>query len=86
MWYFAYGSNLNVRAVTDWCRHYGHRPPAMKGGKSGPSKNLLIDKIVTGQMPPGKVKLTDKEVDQVRAVLPEVREVRHKGKWALIVV
>jgi cytochrome c553 len=40
---------------------------AMKGGKSGPSKNLLIDKIVTGQMPPGKVKLTDKEVDQVRA-------------------
>ncbi len=24
----------------------------MKGGKSGPSKDLLIDKIVTGQMPP----------------------------------
>ena len=26
------------------------------------------------------------EVDQVRAVLPEAREVRQKGKWALIVV
>lgn len=46
----------------------------LKGGKSGPAiapgaaaKSLLIDKIVTGQMPPGKVKLTDKEVDQVRA-------------------
>jgi ribosomal protein L11 methyltransferase len=26
------------------------------------------------------------EVEQVRAALPEVREVRHKGKWALLVV
>jgi ribosomal protein L11 methyltransferase len=26
------------------------------------------------------------EVEQVRAALPEVREVRHKGKWALVVV
>jgi ribosomal protein L11 methylase PrmA len=26
------------------------------------------------------------EVEQVRAVLPEARDVRHKGKWALIVV
>jgi len=33
MWYFAYGSNLNAKAVTDWCRHYGHRPPSLKGGK-----------------------------------------------------
>ncbi len=33
MWYFAYGSNLNVRAVTEWCRHFGHRPPQLKGGK-----------------------------------------------------
>lgn len=33
MWYFAYGSNLNSRAVAEWCRHYGHRPPAMKPGK-----------------------------------------------------
>src|SRR5262249_42864003 len=33
MWYFAYGSNLNARAVAEWCRHHGHRPPALKGGK-----------------------------------------------------
>lgn len=33
MWYFAYGSNLNSRAVAEWCRHHGHRPPALKGGK-----------------------------------------------------
>jgi hypothetical protein len=33
MWYFAYGSNLNSRAVADWARHYGHRPPLMKAGK-----------------------------------------------------
>jgi ribosomal protein L11 methylase PrmA len=26
------------------------------------------------------------EVEQVRAALPEAREVRHKGKWALVVV
>ena len=33
MWYFAYGSNLNSRAVSEWCRHYGHRPPTLKTGK-----------------------------------------------------
>lgn len=33
MWYFAYGSNLNSRAVTEWCRHYGHKPPSLKPGK-----------------------------------------------------
>jgi len=32
MWYFAYGSNLNRRAVTDWARHHGLRPPSMKNG------------------------------------------------------
>src|ERR1700749_1036498 len=32
MWYFAYGSNLNSRAVSEWCRHYGYRAPAMKPG------------------------------------------------------
>jgi ribosomal protein L11 methylase PrmA len=26
------------------------------------------------------------EVEQVRAALPQAREVRHKGKWALVVV
>ncbi len=46
---------------------------AIKGGASGPAvvpgdaaKSLLIDKIVTGQMPPGKVKLTNTEIDAVR--------------------
>ena len=33
MWYFAYGSNLNSRAVAEWARHHGHKPPALKGGK-----------------------------------------------------
>lgn len=33
MWYFAYGSNLNARAVGEWCRHYGQKSPNLKGGK-----------------------------------------------------
>jgi hypothetical protein len=33
MWYFAYGSNLNSRAVAEWCRHFGHKPPNTKNGK-----------------------------------------------------
>lgn len=33
MWYFAYGSNLNARAVAEWCRHYSHRCPNLKAGK-----------------------------------------------------
>ena len=33
MWYFAYGSNLNSRAVAEWCRHYTHRAPILKAGK-----------------------------------------------------
>jgi len=33
MWYFAYGSNLNARAVAEWCRHFGHRPPNFKPGR-----------------------------------------------------
>jgi len=51
-----------------------HTPEAaLKGGESGPvifpgdaAKSLLIDKIVTRQMPPGKDKLTDAEIDQIR--------------------
>ena len=39
MWYFAYGSNLNARAVAEWCRHHGHRPPPLKGGKP----ELVVD-------------------------------------------
>jgi mono/diheme cytochrome c family protein len=45
----------------------------LKGGASGPvvvpgaaEKSLIITKVVTGQMPPGKVKLTDAEIDEIR--------------------
>lgn len=33
MWYFAYGSNLNARAVAEWCRHHGKRLPSLRNGK-----------------------------------------------------
>ena len=33
MWYFAYGSNLNSRAVGEWCRHFGHKQPSLKPGR-----------------------------------------------------
>lgn len=42
MWYFAYGSNLNQRAVTEWCRHYGHRSPNLKGGRSAVLDNYRL--------------------------------------------
>jgi hypothetical protein len=42
MWYFAYGSNLNARAVAEWCRHHGHKPPAMKTGKPGVLDNYRL--------------------------------------------
>ena len=45
----------------------------LKGSATGPvilpgnsAKSLLLDKIVTGQMPPGKVKLTEDEIDVIR--------------------
>ncbi|MEO8657605.1 MAG: DUF1553 domain-containing protein [Bryobacteraceae bacterium] len=45
----------------------------LKGGASGPvvmpgasTTSLLIDKVVTQQMPPGKTKLTAAEIDQIR--------------------
>lgn len=45
----------------------------LKGGASGPvvvagaaEKSLLMTKLVTGQMPPGKVKLSEAEIDQIR--------------------
>src|SRR5258708_5031195 len=45
----------------------------LKGGASGPAvvagapdRSLLIDKVATRQMPPGKQKLSDAEVDQLR--------------------
>jgi hypothetical protein len=42
MWYFAYGSNLNTRAVAQWCRHFGHRPPPMKAGKPSVLDNYRL--------------------------------------------
>jgi hypothetical protein len=42
MWYFAYGSNLNSRAVAEWARHHGHRPPAMKAGKPAVLDNYRL--------------------------------------------
>jgi hypothetical protein len=42
MWYFAYGSNLNSRAVAEWCRHYGFRPPVMKPGRPGTLPNYRL--------------------------------------------
>lgn len=46
----------------------------LQGGASGAAvvpgdaaKSLLMDKVVTGQMPPGKNKMTPAEMDQVRA-------------------
>jgi len=42
MWYFAYGSNLNTRAVSEWCRHFGYRPPALKPGKPAVLDNYRL--------------------------------------------
>ena len=42
MLYFAYGSNLNARAVTDWCRHHGHRPVGLQGGKPAVLDNYRL--------------------------------------------
>src|SRR5258706_11266458 len=42
MWYFAYGSTLNSRAVAEWARHFGHRPPALKPGKPAVLDNYRL--------------------------------------------
>jgi hypothetical protein len=42
MWYFAYGSNLNTRAVAEWCRHYGLKSPSMKNGKPAVLDNYRL--------------------------------------------
>jgi hypothetical protein len=42
VWYFAYGSNLNAGAVTEWARHYGFKPPSLKGGKAGVLDNYRL--------------------------------------------
>lgn len=42
MWYFAYGSNLNSRAVSEWCRHYGYRQPSLKPGRPAVLDNYRL--------------------------------------------
>lgn len=42
MWYFAYGSNLNTRAVAEWCRHHAMRPPTQKGGRPAVLDNYRL--------------------------------------------
>jgi AIG2-like family len=42
MWYFAYGSNLNSRAVAEWCRHYGYRAPALRPGQPAVLNNYRL--------------------------------------------
>ena len=42
MLYFAYGSNLNAKAVTGWCRHHGHRPLQLQGGKAAVLDNYRL--------------------------------------------
>jgi hypothetical protein len=42
MWYFAYGSNLNARAVTQWCMHYTLRAPLMKSPRAAILENYRL--------------------------------------------
>lgn len=42
MWYFAYGSNLNARAVSEWCRHFGHRAPNLQSGRPAVLDNYRL--------------------------------------------
>jgi len=42
MWYFAYGSNINVRAVAEWCRQYGFKCPLMKPGSAAVVDNYRL--------------------------------------------
>lgn len=42
MWYFAYGSNLNARAVAEWCRHFGYRSPNLKSGRPAVLDNYRL--------------------------------------------
>jgi hypothetical protein len=42
MLYFAYGSNLNARAVAEWCRHHGQRRVALQGGRPAVLDNYRL--------------------------------------------
>lgn len=42
MWYFAYGSNLNTKAVAEWCKQRALHSLAMKGGKPAVLDNYRL--------------------------------------------
>jgi len=42
VWYFAYGSNLNTSAVSEWCRHYGLKTPSLKNGRAAVLDNYRL--------------------------------------------
>lgn len=42
MLYFAYGSNLNSKAVADWCRHYALKPPSHRTLKPAVLDNFRL--------------------------------------------
>jgi hypothetical protein len=42
MWYFAYGSNLNARAVNEWCRLHGRKGITIQGGKPAVLDNYRL--------------------------------------------
>lgn len=42
MHYFAYGSNLNAKAVADWCRAYGLKPPSQRSFKPAVLDNYRL--------------------------------------------
>ena len=42
MWYFAYGSDLNSRAVSEWCRHHTLRAPSLKPGRPSVLDNYRL--------------------------------------------
>ena len=42
VWYFAYGSNLQAAAVTEWCRHFKRKPVALKNGRAAVLDNYRL--------------------------------------------
>jgi hypothetical protein len=42
MLYYAYGSNLNARAVAEWCRHHDQRRVALQGGRPAVLDNYRL--------------------------------------------
>lgn len=42
MYYFAYGSNLNTKAVAEWCRRHSLRAPDMKAAKPAVLENYRL--------------------------------------------